>query len=143
MVFRAKKEDIPTAADFAARLFSSPAEEMEKEFETLISSESGALFLLTAADTPVGFAQCQLRHDYVEGTGSSPVGYLEGIYVLPEYRNRGYALELLVECEQWARAQGCTEFASDCQLVNEAGLTFHLKAGFTEVNRIVCFTKKL
>jgi len=143
MVVQAKKEDIPTAAALAARLFSCPAEELEKEFDTLISSESGAIFLLTAADTPVGFAQCQLRHDYVEGTRSSPVGYLEGIYVLPEYRNRGHAWELLAQCEQWARAQGCTEFASDCELENEASLAFHLKAGFTEANRIICFTKKL
>lgn len=26
---------------------------------------------------PVAFAQCQLRNDYVEGTESSPMGYLE------------------------------------------------------------------
>ncbi len=27
----------------------------------------------------VGFTQCQLRYDYVEGTKTSPVGYLERI----------------------------------------------------------------
>ena len=35
---------------------------------------------------PIGFAQCTLRNDYVEGSSSSPVGYLEGIYVKDEYR---------------------------------------------------------
>ena len=30
---------------------------------------------------PAGFAQCQLRRDYVEGTKTSPVGYPEGIFV--------------------------------------------------------------
>lgn len=41
------------------------------------------------------FAQCGLRHDYVEGRGSSPVGYLEGIFVEKEYRKQGCAKELL------------------------------------------------
>ena len=39
----------------------------------------------------VGFAQCGLRRDYVEGTDSSPVGYLEGIFIKEEYR-KGYKI---------------------------------------------------
>ena len=79
----------------------------------------------------------------VEGTDSSPVGYLEGIFVLEEYKKRGYAKELLGECQNWAKDQGCFEFASDCELDNEDGLKFHLKMGFAEANRIICFTKRL
>ena len=92
---------------------------------------------------PVGFAQCQLRHDYVEGTESSPVGYLEGIYVAEEYRKHGIARELLSVCETWAKGKGCAEFASDCELENTQSLQFHLNVGFEEANRIICFTKKL
>ena len=143
MIVQAKKQDIPAVAALAARLFSSPAEELAAEFDTLIPSEACAVFLLTVADRPAGFAQCQLRRDYVEGTGSSPVGYLEGIFVLPEYRGQGYAKELLSHCERWAKAQGCTEFASDCELDNDGSVAFHLKMGFAEANRIICFTKKL
>ena len=91
----------------------------------------------------MGFAQCQLRHDYVEGTDSSPVGYLEGIYVIPSCRHRGIAGVLLAACERWAVKMGCTEFASDCELDNLESLAFHKSAGFTEANRIICFTKKL
>ncbi|MDE6845684.1 MAG: GNAT family N-acetyltransferase [Lachnospiraceae bacterium] len=61
------------------------------------------IFLKYENDIPVGFAQCQLRHDYVEGTETSPVGYLEGIFIMENYRNRGYAKELLNECEKWAK----------------------------------------
>ena len=86
---------------------------------------------------------CGLRFDYVEGTDSSPVGYLEGIFVLEEYKKRGYAKELLGECQNWAKDQGCLEFASDCELDNEDSLKFHLKMGFAEANRIICFTKRL
>ena len=67
---------------------------------------------------PVGFAECQLRYDYVEGTDSSPVGYLEGIFVKEEFRHRGFAKEILAECEKWTKEKGCTEFASDCELDN-------------------------
>lgn len=143
MILLAGKRDIPAAASLAAQLLHSPAEELADEFEELISSKECAVFLLVLEDRPVGFAQCQLRHDYVEGTVSSPVGYLEGIFVLPEYRSQGYARTLLIRCEQWAREQGCAEFASDCELDNSGSLAFHLKMGFAEANRIICFHKTL
>lgn len=62
---------------------------------------------------------------------------------LIEYKKRGYAKELLGECQNWAKDQGCLEFASDCELDNEDSLKFHLKMGFAEANRIICFTKRL
>lgn len=117
--------------------------ELAKEFEGFITCEDSACYLKYADDRPVGFAQCGLRRDYVEGTETSPVGYLEGIYVEEHYRGSGYARELLKACEEWSKAKGCTEFASDCMLSNEDSLQFHLAVGFTEANRIICFTKKL
>lgn len=144
MVYRIEKQDIPAAAKLAAQLFeTSTEEELSKEFDKLLHSGRCAIFLLSVDGRSAGFAQCQLRSDYVEGTTSSPVGYLEGIFILPEYRSRGCARELLAQCEQWAREQGCTEFASDCGLDNDGSLAFHLKMGFTEANRVICFTKKL
>ncbi|MBQ8549445.1 MAG: GNAT family N-acetyltransferase, partial [Lachnospiraceae bacterium] len=71
------------------------------------------------------------------------VGYLEGIFVEESYRNKGCAKELLKQCEVWAKDMGCTEFASDCELTNTGSLAFHLKMGFEEANRVICFTKKL
>lgn len=102
-----------------------------------------AAFFLAWEKEAVGFAQCQLRHDYVEGTEGSPVGYLEGIYVDEDWRGKGIARQLLAACENWARAQGCAEFASDCELTNAGSLAFHLNVGFQEANRIICFVKKL
>ncbi|MBL8992533.1 MAG: hypothetical protein JNM63_04285, partial [Spirochaetia bacterium] len=34
----------------------------------------------------VGFIYVGIRRDYVEGSSRSPVGYLEGIYILPKFR---------------------------------------------------------
>ncbi len=115
--------------------------ELEKENERLLSSENDAVFLYFDKENAAGFAQCSLRHDYVEGTKSSPVGYLEGIFVAEQYRGRGAASLLLSACENWAENMGCREFASDCEISNSASLKFHLKLGFEEANRIICFKK--
>ena len=118
-------------------------EELRQEMGETLSQPDAAFFLAFDGETPVGFAQCQLRRDYVEGTESTPVGYLEGIFVTEEYRHQGVARKLLAACEIWAKEQGCTEFASDCELANTESLRFHRKLGFLEANRIICFTKKL
>ncbi|MCL2620731.1 MAG: GNAT family N-acetyltransferase [Defluviitaleaceae bacterium] len=100
-------------------------------------------FLCYAEGKPAGLVSLTLRHDYVEGTETSPVGYLEAIYVKPEFRGQGIARKLVEFCKQWSADQGCTEFASDCELHNEASRLFHNAVGFTEANRIICFTMKL
>ena len=117
-------------------------DEMAREFEAFLKDEDTALFLAVEREA-IGFAQCQLRRDYVEGTETSPVGYLEGIFVEETYRSRGCARALLTACEAWAKEKGCSEFASDCELGNDTSLAFHLSVGFEEANRIICFMKKL
>ncbi len=113
------------------------------DFREMLSVGDTAVFLARADGRAVGFAQCGLRHDYVEGTDERPVGYLEGVYVEEAYRRRGFAAALVSCCEDWARARGCAEFASDCELENGASLAFHLGIGFREANRIICFVKRL
>ena len=136
-------EDLPAVARLAAQMWDHPAAELEAEFSALPGDPDGTIFTAKSGGAVVGFAQCRLRRDYVEGTSTSPVGYLEGIFVAPTHRHRGIAAALLRACEAWAREKGCTEFASDCELENTPSLRFHRSLGFTEANRIICFTKKL
>lgn len=144
MIRKAEKYDSVVTAELAHLLWpDADRKELVDEFELLADSDDGAVFLAFEKNEPVGFAQMGLRHDYVEGCESNPVGYLEGIYVKAEYRGRGIARELLRACEDWARESGCHEFASDCELTNEESLRFHLNTGFRETNRIICFLKKL
>ena len=141
---KAEIQDLSTLAELSCKLWPHhTADEMLTEYRKGIANSEAAFFLAYAGETPIGFAQCQLRHDYVEGTSSSPVGYLEGIYVLPDHRHEGVAKQLLKACEGWAKSRGCTEFASDCQLTNADSLCFHLNVGFEEANRIICFTKRI
>jgi aminoglycoside 6'-N-acetyltransferase I len=141
---QADMKDVPVLAELACLLWPSHRiEEMREEMTEIFSKPDAAFFLAIAEARAVGFAQCQLRHDYVEGTENSPVGYLEGIYVMPGHRHRGIAKQLLHACESWAKSRNCTEFASDCELTNGESLQFHLNVGFAEANRIICFVKKL
>jgi aminoglycoside 6'-N-acetyltransferase I len=140
MIRKAEISHLSVLADLAQKLWPEhDREELTAELAEILKKEDAVFFL--AEDQ--GFAQCQLRYDYVEGTESSPVGYLEGIFVEESCRRKGLARELLSACENWAREQGCREFASDCELANTQSLRFHLGLGFEEANRIICFTKKL
>jgi aminoglycoside 6'-N-acetyltransferase I len=144
MIVKATSKDSLALAKMAIKMWSEHSlDELAKEFEDTIDCEESAIFMLMVDNQAVGFAQCQLRHDYVEGTDTSPVGYLEGIFLEQEFRHRGHAKKLLAQCEEWAKNKGCTEFASDCESDNDESLKFHINMGFTEVNRIICFKKQL
>ena len=141
---RAQERHLDTVTKLALQLWPDHSyEELAQDLGETLASRDAAFFLAFDGEMPVGFAQCQLRRDYVEGTESSPVGYLEGIFVAESYRRQGIARALLGACEGWAQERGCSEFASDCELTNVESLLFHLKLGFLEANRIICFTKTL
>ncbi|MBQ7943228.1 MAG: GNAT family N-acetyltransferase [Lachnospiraceae bacterium] len=144
MIYKATKEDATRLAQMAILMWDeNTVEGLAEDFEEILASDESAIYIYMIENQPIGFAQCQLRHDYVEGTDRSPVGYLEGIFICDGYRKQGYARELLAKCEAWAKKMGCSEFASDCELTNEGSLAFHLNMGFEEANRIICFTKRL
>ena len=144
MIYKATKEEATKIAKLAIQMWEdNTVEGLAEEFAEVAESDKAVIFTFVEDEKPIGFAQCRLRHDYVEGTDSSPVGYLEGIFIESAYRNQGYAKQLLSKCEEWAKEKGCAEFASDCELNNEGSLAFHLKMGFAEANRIICFTKEL
>lgn len=143
VIKRASKSEAADLAELAVKMWDSTISELTDSFTDLLGSDNAACFIAYQDNLPVGFAQCQLRYDYVEGTETSPVGYLEGIFVREEFRRSGFASRLLIECQNWAKAKGCAEFASDCEINNDDSLKFHLKMGFAEANRIICFSKKL
>lgn len=112
-------------------------------YKEIMEDENQACFLIKDHTHYAAFIHVTLRTDYVEGTSSSPVAYLEGLYVKPTYRRNGAGKELVNAAIQWAKQKGCQEIASDAEITNEASIQFHLQAGFVEVNRIVCFTRQL
>ncbi len=100
-------------------------------------------YLYCIDDEFVGMLSLSIRNDYVEGTNSSPVGYIEGIYIKNDYRNKGIAKKFINFAKKWAIDNNCFELASDCELGNPDSYEFHKKMGFEEANRIVCFKMDL
>ncbi len=90
----------------------------------------------------VGFAELSIRA-YSPGCDSDRVAYLEGWYVKPQARGRGVGRTLVRAAEAWGVAQGCTALASDAELENIASQRAHEALGFTEVERVVFYRKKL
>ncbi len=91
----------------------------------------------------VGLAEVSLRHDHVPGTETSPVAFLEGLYVEPLARHAGIARALVAAAEAWGATHGCREMASDTKLDNALSQRVHRRLGFAESERIVCFVKPL
>ena len=89
-----------------------------------------------------GFAEWGLR-PFAEGCSTTPVGYLEGIWTDEDARRDGVATALYRMGADWARAQGCTELASDCAIDNVVSYRFHLSLGFEEAERVICFRKDI
>ena len=65
----------------------------------------GQFIAYAPTNDPQGFVEVALRNDYVNGTRSSPVAFLEGIYVVPEERRSGIARLLIAVAEDWSRAR--------------------------------------
>ena len=119
------------------------AQENESESAAILAdSASWAVFVSEIDDRPSGFVEVSLRR-YADGCASSPVGYVEGWYVDGPFRRTGVGRRLLAAAEDWARAKGCTEMASDALLDNVDSYRAHCRLGYAEVERQVIFRKSL
>lgn len=125
--------------------WDTASEHAEEAARLYLSGNPDAMAMLAvnAAGDVAGFAEAMLRRDYVEGCDSSPVLFLEGIYVRPDARNSGVATALVDAVGKWGRAKGCTEFASNALIDNDASHAFHRAIGFEETERVVYFRKSL
>ncbi len=118
-------------------------EEELENYQQLINSVNGTCYLAKENDYYIGFIHLGTRNDYVEGSSSSPVAYIEGIYVKPSSQQLGIGRKLVEVAERWAREHGFTELASDTEITNKESISFHLRTGFEEAGRIVYFIKRL
>ena len=125
-------------------LWPQPSPETHRhEIDLFAPGLDAAVFVAARPDASLaGVAEVSLR-SVVDGSDSSPVGYLEGWYVDPDVRRRGVGSALVRAAEAWARERGCRDFGSDVELDNDASQRAHEMLGFTEVSRVVTYIKVL
>jgi aminoglycoside 6'-N-acetyltransferase I len=122
----------------------SREQHLSEMLSCVASPERYAQFIAySSSEQPVGLVEASVRTDYVNGTSTSPVAFLEGIYVVPEARRKGVAASLIATISKWAQSIGCKELASDALLENETSHALHLALGFQETERVVFFRKAL
>jgi aminoglycoside 6'-N-acetyltransferase I len=127
----------------------SSAEEQAAEVDTWLSRSGPGkvpLTILLAEDSSgalTGFIEVGLR-SHADGCDiAQPVGYIEGWFICEERRGRGAGRALMQAAEDWSRAQGAVEIASDALIDNLGSQDAHRALGFEEVDRCVHLRKRL
>lgn len=142
-VFQAKLKDLNSILVLASLLLKEEKETLRHCFKDMLANPDYVFYLLKIQEEIVAFAYASLKYDHIKGTQTSPVCYLEGIYVKGNYRRRGLARKLLQACEKWALEHKILEFVSDCKSDNAQSLNFHLSMNFKKIDDITCFIKLL
>ncbi|MBB4130522.1 aminoglycoside 6'-N-acetyltransferase I [Xanthomonas campestris] len=124
-------------------LWPDADDDLDELQSALAQSEARHLVVVDDADAALGFAEVSVRHEYVNGTDSTPVGFLEGWYVIPAWRGRGLGRALVAAAVEWTRDQGCVELASDTRLEDSGAQAAHAACGFEPTERVVCFRLQL
>ena len=90
----------------------------------------------------IGVLELSLR-SYAEGTGDSPVPYVEGWFVRADARGKGAGKALMEKAMDWSSSRGFAHLASDTDLSNEGSIRAHRAVGFREVGRQVALLRPL
>ncbi|MCX6093657.1 MAG: GNAT family N-acetyltransferase [Candidatus Bipolaricaulota bacterium] len=117
-------------------------EESEREMDTMLTTPRTARAFVAelASATLCGMVEVSLRTQ-AEGCTTSPVGYVEGLYVDPSWRRRGLGRRLVETAEAWAR--GCTKIASDTTSEYPDSAAVHRALSYRVTGSTLNFRKEL
>lgn len=120
------------------QLYNELPEDFNEEEMMLIANDHAwrESFIVFDAEEEIGLLEMSLRN-FVDGCLTSPVAYIEGIYINELHRGKGYGRKTLNLAIAWAKARDCKEMASDSEIDNLAAQKFHNAIGFEETYRIV------
>ena len=117
--------------------------EMMQECEHYLRDGSVTGLLYELGGEHVGFVNLSIRQDFADETVRPPMGFIETIFVVEEYRRYGYARELIRAAEEFAAENGCRQLSSDTLIENTASQRFHESCGFKEKGRVVFYVKEI
>lgn len=111
----------------------------EKEMQQIFVREDWFCYFITDKSNQIlGLVELSSRN-IADGCLSSPVAYLEGLYLKREYRGRGLGKETMKVILNWCKEKGYTELATDSELLNLNAQKFFKALGFKETCRVVEF----
>ena len=128
----AVREDVPTILSFIRQL--AAYEHLEHEViatealleEWLFDKEKAEVLIAREGETPVGFAL--YFHNFSTFLGRAGI-YLEDLFVLKEYRGRGYGKALLRRLAQITVERGCGRLEWCCLDWNQPSIDFYRSLG--------------
>ena len=134
MDFRfANRQDTALILDFIKKLadYEKMLDQVvatEKDLETLLFDKCRAevIFVLNQDKKEVGFAL--FFHNFSTFLGKSGI-YLEDLFVLPEFREKGYGKGLLKKLAQIAKERDCGRLEWSCLDWNTPSIVFYLSLG--------------
>lgn len=137
-------EDKPEWLRLRAALWpdDTRAEHEQEMADILAHFERMPVFVAEVDGSLCGLLEVSIR-DQAEGCQTDHIGYLEGWFVDEAFRQQGVGRQLVIAAEAWAKAQGCTEMASDTTLDYPLSPAAHAKLGYEEVARTIHFHKWL
>lgn len=144
MIRVARDSDRQSLAEMRARLWPDQSiEDHLTEPDHITGTLPMITFVAEDNGTLVGFLEAGLR-SHADGCDSTrPVGFVEGWFVEERFRNQGLGGALMRAAENWARAQGCVEMASDTWIDHDVSQRAHEALGFEVVDRCVHYRKGL
>jgi aminoglycoside 6'-N-acetyltransferase I len=115
------------------------AAELLAEIDMMLARDDWAAFAVEASDGAlVGLIELFERNS-AQSCTTSPVAYVEGLWVAEGWRRTGMARRLVDAGIAWARARRRSEMASDVQLSNLISQAVHEHLGFEETERLVTY----
>jgi GNAT superfamily N-acetyltransferase len=94
--------------------------------EWIFEKKKAEVLFVSEGDSEVGFAL--FFHNFSTFLGRAGI-YLEDLFVLPEYRNKGYGKALLKKLAQITVERGCGRLEWSCLDWNKPSIDFYLSLG--------------
>lgn len=138
-------DDFPTWHRLRAELYADlDPVHSENEIRRIVEDLDLTTFLVfdEKKETLIGMLELSLRN-IVDGCESTPVAYVEGLYVLEPFQGQGLGKEMIAFAKKWGWEQGCTELAVDTEWENHKAREFYLRQGFEETFRVVQFRMRI
>lgn len=125
-------------SDYRSQIYPLISREYDlAEMEILYGSDNWHCWFIEAeTGTPIGLVELSLRN-IADGCLSSPVPYLEGLYLVEAQRGQGRGASVIELIKRWCIENGYSELATDAELSNVRAQHFYESLGFEQVDRVV------